>query len=387
MTTPITSTSAVNRERLASTFTALCNISSPSRREGKISAYLKELFSGLGADFIHEDGSAVRTGSESGNLIIRFQGTAPEKEGFFLSCHMDTVEPADGVEVVRHGDIFTSKGETILGGDDKTGIAAILELIAVLKERQLPFPTLEVIVTTCEEIGLLGAKHLEYQLLTTGYGYALDSTGNNHLVVGAPAAKKFEIEIRGMAAHAGLCPEAGINALTLATTALSTLTMGRLDSESTCNFGLIQGGVATNIVPERVRLKGEVRSHDPRKLQRYTAEIFGAFEKAVAAWQGTPAHGEHRPTVRIEIVDDYPCLLLGEDAPVVARIRKAAAACNKDLRYIVAGGGSDANIFNGFGIPTAIVASGMEKVHTVEEQVDLNNLVNLTELLLALATE
>ena len=387
MTTPITSTSAVNRERLASTFTALCNISSPSRREGKISAYLKELFSELGADFIYEDGSAVHTGSESGNLIIRFQGTAAEREGFFLSCHMDTVEPADGVEVLRHGDIFTSKGETILGGDDKTGIAAVLELIAVLKERQLPYPTLEVIITTCEELGLLGAKHLEYQLLTTGYGYALDSTGNNHVVVGAPAANKFEIEIRGMAAHAGLCPETGINALTLATTALSTLTMGRLDSESTCNFGMIQGGVATNIVPERVRLRGEVRSHDPRKLQRYTAEIFGAFEKAVADWRSTPAHGEHRPTVRIDIVDDYPCLLLGEDAPVVARIRKAAAACNKHLRYIVAGGGSDANIFNGFGIPTAIVASGMDKVHTVEEQVDLNNLVNLTELLLALATE
>jgi len=173
----------------------------------------------------------------------------------------------------------------------------------------------------------------------------------------------------------------------LATTALSTLTPGRLDSESTCNFGLIQGGVATNIVPERIRLRGEVRSHDPRKLQRYTDEIFGAFEKAAADWQGTSAHGDHRPTVRIDIVDDYPCLLLGEDAPVVARIRKAATACNKNLRYIVAGGGSDANIFNGFGIPTAIVASGMEKVHTVEEQVDLNNLVNLTELLLALATE
>lgn len=387
MTSAINVSSAINRERLATTFTALCNISSPSRREGEISAYLKKAFGDLGADFLYEDGSATATGSQSGNLIIRFEGTAEGKEGFFLSCHMDTVEPASGVEVVRHGDIFTSKGETILGGDDKTGIAAVLELLAVLKERHLPHPTLEVVITTCEEVGLLGAKHLEYQRLTTAYGYALDSTGNNHVVVGAPAANKFQIEIKGMAAHAGLCPEAGINALTLATAALATLPMGRLDSESTCNFGLIQGGVATNIVPERVLLKGEVRSHDPRKLQRYTAEIFGAFEKAVAEWQPSSIHGDHRPSLTIDIVDDYPCLLLGEDAPVVARIRKAAVACGKDLRYVIAGGGSDANIFNGFGLPTAIVATGMNKVHTVDEQVDLNDLVNLAELLLALATE
>ncbi len=377
----------INRERLAATFAELCNISSPSRREGKISAYLKNAFASLGADYIYEDGSSVHTGAESGNLIIRFDGTAPGKEGFFLSCHMDTVEPATGVEVVRNGDIFTSKGETILGGDDKTGIAATLELIGTLKQQRIPHPTLEVIITTCEEVGLLGAKHLEATKLLTGYGYALDSTGNNHVVVGAPAANKFQIEVKGLAAHAGLCPEAGINALTLVTTALSTLNPGRLDSESTCNFGLIQGGMATNIVPERVLLKGEVRSHDPDKLQRYTEEIFAAFKKAVADWQGTTAHGEHRPSVTFDIVDDYPRLVLAEDAPVLARIRKAAAACGKDLRYIIAGGGSDANIFNGMGLPTAIVATGMNKVHTVNEQVDLNDLVNLTELLFALATE
>jgi tripeptide aminopeptidase len=376
----------INRERLAATFTELCQISSPSRREGAISSYLKQAFADLGADAVYEDDSAARTGSESGNLIFRFDGNRPE-DGLFFSCHMDTVEPANGVEVVRSGDIFTSKGDTILGGDDKTGIAAILELLTLLKENKIAHPTVEVVITTCEEIGLLGAKNLDYSKLQTRYGYALDSTGNNHVIIGAPAANKIKVEIVGMAAHAGLCPEAGINALTIAAQSLTTIRLGRLDEESTCNFGIIQGGVATNIIPERVVLRGEVRSHSPAKLAKYTEEIFNAFQKAAATWQGNPATGTSRPSVTIEVVDDYPPLAIAEDAPVLLRIKKAANACGKELRYIVAGGGSDANIFNGFGLSTAIVATGMSKVHTVNEQLDLNDLVNLTELLYALVAE
>jgi len=380
-------TVAINRERLAVTFTELCQISSPSRQEGAIAAYLKKAFADLGADAIYEDDSATRTGSQSGNLIVRFDGSLPNQEGLFFSCHMDTVEPAAGVEVLRTGDIFTSKGDTILGGDDKTGIAAVFELLTLLKENNTPHPTLEVVVTTCEEIGLLGAKNLEYGKLRTRYGYALDSTGNNHVVIGAPAANKIKVEIKGMAAHAGLCPEAGINALALAAQALTTIRLGRLDEESTCNFGMIEGGIATNIIPERVVLRGEIRSHSRDKLARYTEEIFNIFRKVVADWQGNPATGDNRPSVAIDIVNDYPAMTIAEDAPVLQRIKKAAGACRKELRYIVAGGGSDANIFNGFGLPTAIVATGMNKVHTVNEQLDLNDLVNLTELLYALATE
>lgn len=375
----------INRERLAATFTELCEISSPSRQEGRIAAHLKEAFAALGADSVYEDDSAARTGSESGNLIARFAGTQPDREGLFFSCHMDTVEPGMGVKVVRTGDIFTSAGETVLGGDDKTGIAAVLELLALLREHRIPHPKIEVIVTTCEEIGLLGAKHLDYKKIETPYGYALDSTGINHVVIGAPAANKIMIELKGLAAHAGLCPEAGINALALAVQALAGIRLGRLDEESTCNFGVIDGGVATNIVPEKVTLKGEVRSHSPAKLIRYTEEIFAAFQKTVDSWQGGPATGDARPTLAIEIVDDYPPLALAEDTPVIRRMQRAAAASGKELRYIVAGGGSDANIFNGFGLPTAIVATGMSKVHTVEERLDLNDLVDLTELLYALA--
>ncbi len=374
----------INRERLAATFTELCEISSPSRKEGAIAAHLKQAFAALGADSVYEDDSAVRTGSESGNLIIRFAGNQPDREGLFFSCHMDTVEPGTGVKVIRTGDIFTSAGDTILGGDDKTGIAAVLELLALLKEHRIPHPKLEVIVTTCEEIGLLGAKYLDYRKIETPCGYALDSTGIDHVVIGAPAANKIMIEIKGVAAHAGLCPEAGINALALTVQALSKIRLGRLDEESTCNFGIIQGGVATNIVPEKITLRGEVRSHSPEKLQRYTDEIFSAFQNTVDNWRGGPGTLDARPALNVTIVDDYPPLSLTEDTPVIRRVKKAASDCGKNLRYIVAGGGSDANVFNGFGLPTAIIATGMNKVHTIEERLDLNDLVNLTELLYAL---
>lgn len=376
----------INRERLAATFTELCEISSPSKKEGAIAACLKEKFERLGADSIYEDGSANKTGSESGNFIIRFDGNLPNSEGLFFSCHMDTVEPGDGVKVVRTGDIFTSEGDTILGGDDKTGIAGILELLTVLKESKTPHPTIEVVITTCEEIGLLGAKNFEYDKIQTKYGYALDSTGIDQVIIGAPAANKIQIEINGLAAHAGLCPEAGINALSLAAKALNDIRLGRLDEESTCNFGLIQGGVATNVVPELVILKGEVRSHSNAKLIRYTEEIVATFERTIAEWQNGTTTLDKRPSVKIEIVDDYPVLAINKDTPVIERLQQGAEIAGRTLQFIVAGGGSDANIFCSYGLPTAIVATGMDKVHTLEEQLDLNDLVSLTELLYGVTT-
>ncbi|MCK5516407.1 MAG: M20/M25/M40 family metallo-hydrolase, partial [Desulfobulbaceae bacterium] len=169
----------INRERLATTFTELCEIDSPSKKEAEVAAYLKQKFSDLSADSIYEDNSAAQTGADCGNLIITFTGSHPELESLFFSCHMDTVGPANGVEVTRTGDIFTSKGDTILGSDDKSGIAAILELITSLKENNIPHSTIEIILTTCEEIGLLGAKSLDYGKVQSTYGYALDATGIN----------------------------------------------------------------------------------------------------------------------------------------------------------------------------------------------------------------
>lgn len=373
----------INRERLAEIFTTLCEISSPSRKEGAIAEYLKKCFEELNADEIVEDGSAPETGSECGNLIIRFNGSS-DSEGVFFSCHMDTVEPGENVQVARNGNIFTSAGNTVLGGDDKSGIAAIIELIHTLQENDLAHGPIEIVLTTCEEIGLLGAKALDFKHIKAPYGYALDSTGIDCVIIGAPAANKLQIQVHGLAAHAGLNPEKGINAIQIASDAINRLQLGRIDEETTANIGIIEAGVATNIVPPLATVKGEVRSHDIKKLKTYTTQIKKAFHDAVADYHNPSAADGQKPSVTITIEGEYPAMKLKTDSPVLQRLYRAERSTGKKLHYLVAGGGSDANIINGLGLPTAIIATGMDKVHTVDEQLDLNDLVSLTELLVGI---
>ena len=373
----------VNRERLAQTFVELCEISSPSREEKGVADYLKAVFTELGADFIFEDDSAAATGADCGNLIIRFEGNNGA-DPIFFACHMDTVQPGHGVQVKREGDIFTSKGDTILGGDDKSGIAPLIELITLIKEDHLNHRTIELVFTTCEEIGLRGAKHLDYSPLQSTFGYALDSNGIDKVVVGAPAANRLVINVNGTAAHAGMNPEGGVSAFLVAAQALTKLSLGRIDEESTANIGIMKGGIATNIIPEHLMLRGEVRSHSMDKLGAYTQEIESIFKQTAANW---PVNDKAKqPTVDIEVNSDYPAMRLSEEESTVRTVVEAGQKLGRDITLVIAGGGSDANIYNGYGLSTAIIATGMDKVHTTDECLDLNNIVSLTELLLSIST-
>ncbi len=372
----------INRERLAKQFITLCEIDSPSRCEGMVAEYLHRELGKLGAEAVISDDSASQTESETGNVIARFAGTGSQKDSVFFSCHMDTVEPASGIKVVQNGDVFTSKGDTVLGSDDKSGIAVLLELMAVLQENSIPHCPVELVFSTCEEIGLLGAKALDHSLLQSKYGYALDSSSSGKVIIGAPAANHLIISIYGLAAHSGLAPESGINALAIAAQAISQVKLGRLDELSTANFGLIQGGVATNIIPELVIIRGEVRSHSPQLLEKYTNEIKDTFHQVAHAWpQCADGSGKHA-TVRVEVKEDFPAMALSEQEPVLIRIKEASMELGRQLAYDIAGGGSDANIFNGCGLKTAILPTGMSQVHTTNEWIDLNDMVDLTELLL-----
>lgn len=374
----------INSERLARVFTELCEIDSPSRRESRVSNYLQQLFSELGADTIKIDQSSVVTGSDTGNLIISFAGTNAEITPLLLACHMDTVGPAEGVEVVRENDIFTSKGETVLGADDKSGIAAVAELVSLLKEKNVPHCPLELLFTTCEEIGLRGAKALAPSLLKSRYGYALDSTAKGTIITGAPAANRIMITIHGKAAHSGLAPQTGINALAIAAEAIARIDQGRIDSVSTVNLGLIRGGTATNIVPERVEIEGEVRSHSPRLLEEYTRKIETIFTNVVSAWPAID--GKYKPNIDFIVKEDFPAMVLPDKEPVLQRLRRAAESIDRQLSFGVAGGGSDANIFSANGLKTVIIPTGMTNVHSTDEYIHLEDMVELTELLLALVT-
>jgi tripeptide aminopeptidase len=373
----------INRERLASVFTTLCEIDSPSKQEGRVAVYLKALFTEMGAE-VFEDDSASRTGSDCGNLFIRFPESGLAKEPVFFNCHMDTVLPAIGVKVKREGEVFSSAGDTVLGSDDKAGIAALIEVMRTLQEKNIPHGPVEYIFTTCEEVGLLGVKALDPSLIKAKIGYALDSSGINRVVIGAPAANRITAEVKGLASHAGLSPEKGISAIQLAARAIARLKLGRLDPESTANIGVIEGGTASNIIPESALVQGEVRSHNVKLLQEHTAHIRSTFEEEIATWSDPEGVVEGRPSLDFTAVDDFPILKLDRDSAVIKRVEAAAALLDRELHYVVAGGGSDANIFNGYGLQCAILSTGMEKVHSTRETIKLSDMALTADLIMAI---
>ncbi|MDL1969088.1 MAG: M20/M25/M40 family metallo-hydrolase, partial [Deltaproteobacteria bacterium] len=321
-----------------------------------------------------------KTGSNTGNLIARFKGNT-KCPPLLLNAHMDTVNPGKGISVLFKDGIITSDGTTILGADDKSAIAIIIETIRILQENNLEYGRLELVFTICEEIGLLGAKYLDYSLISASYGYTLDAADTEGIVTRTPAANRIEVKIHGKDAHAGVAPEKGINAICLASKAIAALDIGRIDHETTCNIGIIKGGIATNIVPGMVTVKGEARSHDREKLKKITAEIVSSFKKAVDNYKRSVSDDDF-PCLEISIENDFPLTNIPDDTAVVALARKAAENLGRNMASKISGGGADANIFFEKGITVGVLGTGMRDMHTVRESVKLDDMVRTVELLL-----
>lgn len=374
----------VNADRLAETFRSLAATGSVSRREAALAGDLRRKLEALGAEVFIDD-TAPKTGSDTGNLIARLKGTCAVP-ALLLNAHMDTVQPGEGVSVQFVDGVFTSDGRTILGADDKSAIAVILETLFVLKERGLAHGLLEIVLTVCEETGLAGAKNLDFTQFESPFGYTLDGSDTEGVIVQAPSANRFEISVIGKDAHAGAHPEKGINAIHLAAKAMAGLTLGRIDQETTCNIGWIEGGLATNIIPPLVTLRGEARSHDEDKLRQVTANIVNTFERVIAAGRGgEPQNG--LPKVETRVERSYSRTRIPEDHLLVDLARRAADRLGRGMRTKISGGGSDANIFFEKGIPLGILGTGMREVHSVREHVRLEDMVRSAELLLKIIQE
>jgi tripeptide aminopeptidase len=221
-----------------------------------------------------------------------------------------------------------------------------------------------------EEIGLLGAKCFNKSKLSAAFGYALDAHNVGELVVGAPAQNSFIITIYGKEAHAGVEPEKGLNAIKIAAEAIAAMPMGRIDFETTCNVGKICGGVATNIVPNQIIIKGEARSHNKQKLAQVCADIKHAAERTVARYNSEVGKAE----LSFMMETEYNEFAVSEDSPVVKLAQSALRQLDIPFTTGKGGGGSDANIFNAFGFPMIIVGTGMNKVHTVAEDIEIDQL-------------
>lgn len=370
----------VNADRLAATFKELVSVDSVSRSEGAFAALLRKRLESLGAEtFVDGAGSAV--GGDSGNLLARLAGPRPEAPALLFSAHMDTVEPGRGIVPVCEKGRITSAGDTILGADDKSAIAILLEAITILREQKIPHGPLELIFTVCEEIGLLGIRHFDFKQLQAPFGFALDATDPDGLITRAPAADHFTITVHGRSSHGGAAPEKGINAIVLASKAIAELPNGRIDRDTTCNIGCIEGGLATNIVAPRATVTGEIRSHDEDKLMALSEKITGVFQRTVDNYHDRHPELEP-PRLDIQIERAFSKTAIADHHPMVALARQGAANLGRELRTKISAGGSDANVFFEHGMMMGVLGTGMRDVHSTDEHICLDDMVKATELLL-----
>src|SRR6478736_1385714 len=311
----------INEQRIVDLFIELVQVDSETKHEEKIAVVLKEKFTALGVEVV-EDDAKEKTGHGANNLI----------------CTL----PATKEENIAHGKI-------------------------------------EFIITVGEESGLVGAKALDSSLVTAKFGYALDSDGKvGDIIVAAPTQAKVNATIYGKTAHAGVAPERGVSAITIASRAISKMPLGRIDEETTANIGRFEGGTQTNIVCDRVDILAEARSLIPEKMEAQVAKMKEAFETAAQEMGG-------RAEVDIKVM--YPGFKFGDGDHVVEVAKKAVANIDRPSRLLQSGGGSDANVIAGFDIPTVNLAVGYEDIHTTNEKIPVEELVKTSELVVSIIKE
>lgn len=371
----------IRNERLKNLLIELVKIDSLSRKEREIALRLKREMEDLGAETWIDD-AGEKVGGNVGNVIAHFRGSVPGSKPFLLSAHMDTVAPGEGVVPVLAGDILRSDGRTVLGGDDKSGVAIICEVLRAMREHRLPSSDIDVVFTIGEESGLLGAKCLEVSRLRAKTGLVLDSDSVGFLFTKAPAANRMEFVVKGLEAHAGVAPEKGISAIQVAADGISKMRLGRIDEETTANIGRIEGGVAVNIIPNAVKLKGEARSHSEEKLERQTRHMVQCLEEAARGHSVELDGSRLQATVEARVERDYDRMDIPDGSPLVQLVQAAARSLGLQLKTQATGGGCDANVLNKKGLEVANLSTGMRDIHTVKEWLDLNDLYTSAQIVL-----
>ena len=366
-----------------SLFVELAALPSPSGHEREVADRVLDYLQALGLE-PDEDDAGARIGSPMGNVLCRI----PPSDGaagipLFLCAHLDTVPPQGPIEpVVGEDEVVRNGAGTILGADDKSAVAAMLEAAARIVEEGRAHAGIELLFTPKEEVGLQGASAFDESRLVAKVGYVYDHAGPiGEVILGAPYQRKLDVVFHGRAAHAGMYPEEGRSAIAAAARAIADLRLGRLDAETSANVGQIEGGTARNVVPEHCRLVAEARSHDERKLADVVQEMLETVTfAATLAECEVETHVEGSARGYRFRRDDLP-------------VRIAAAALERTGRapsYILAGGGADANVFNERGLECLNLANGMTDIHTPDERIavgDLEAMVDVTLSLVAVAVE
>ncbi|MFV0636880.1 M20/M25/M40 family metallo-hydrolase [Mitsuokella sp. WILCCON 0060] len=370
----------INEARVLKEFLELIHIRCSTHDEREIGDLLTKRLQELGGK-VKEDHAGEKLGGNCGNLVADFPATAGREyvPTVMLTAHMDCVEPCADIHPVIENGIIRSDGTTILGSDDKAGVTAILETLRQLQEQKLPHGPLQVVFTISEENGVHGSQNLDSSLLHADMGFTLDTHGHPGVMsYKAPGKNQIHIHIAGKAAHAGVEPENGINAIQAAGVLLADAPQGRIDAETTCNIGRIAGGSATNVVADSCDIYYESRSRDKKKLDEITRRIVDHFKL-----------GEEltRCKITAEVSPDYGPYEIPKDSPAIVIAACAAEKLHFPIELEESGGGSDANHFNTYGVPTVVLGVGMTNCHTKEEYIEEKDLYDAARWALAIVCE
>lgn len=363
------------RERLMATFLELVDIDSESYHEYAISRHLQAIAGRLGLESF-SDSAGERLGSETGNLYIRVPARGRDIPPLCLSAHIDTVAPGRGVVAVVRDGVIRSSGETVLGADCKAGVAAILELLYMSAEGGLRHGPLEILFSVAEEQGLRGIRCIDTNNLASRKALVLDGPGPVGIAITAsPTQDNLDFVVRGKAAHAGVEPEAGVNAIQAAARAIAGMSLGRIDAATTASIGIIKGGTAVNIVPDRVVIRGEVRSHDPASLRKQEEHMVSVARRACE---------EYGATLEVEIQRAYDGYAVPDGEPLLRLAELAAIEVGLTFGAVPTGGGSDANFLNSVGITALVLNTGARACHTTDEYIEQSEMENLTRMVAAM---
>jgi tripeptide aminopeptidase len=361
----------INEKRLVDLFLNLCQVNAPSLKEKECVSWTKDYLTQNSLEYV-EDNAGSKIGGNANNLIVKLPGTLPNAPRVYLSAHFDTVEPTKGLIIEEIDGVFKSTSDTILGADDKGGMAPAIEALLSLRESGEPHGDIFLLLSVAEEIGLKGAEALKIAELGLDFGFVLD-TGPpvGSFVTRTANHDKLDIYIKGIPAHAGKDPEKGVNAIQVVADAVHGMKLGRISDETTANLGVIEGGSGTNVVCSFVKINAEARSTDLVALDDQINHMKEQFETSAAKWGAEVSfqHARH-----------YCSFDIDQSSPVVMAAQQASRNLGFDPILRTTLGGSDANIYNQKGVPSIVVATGMEKIHTHDEFISREDLIKTAEL-------
>ncbi len=361
---------------LVSLFMELARIGSPSGSEREIMDFLTARLRGIGLE-AEESEPIEAHAAAAGNLLCRLQATAPGT-AIMLAAHVDTVASEKGalpLPVLENG-IIRSGSRAVLGADNKAAVAAMVYTLEKIAKEKIPHGGLELLLTVGEECGLRGAKSLDTAGLRASCGFCMDSTGPvGRIVTSSPSQKTIRAVFRGKAAHAGVEPERGRNAIAAAAAAVAGMKLGRIDADTTANVGIIKGGEAVNVVPDTCEIAGEARSHVDEKLEQQVAAMLDGVGFAATAAS---------VDVEVAVVDEFRGFDIGPGHPAYDIAQQALDDIGLGAEPVSTGGGSDVNVFNLKGIPSVNLSAGMENVHSPAESISVESLHQCHQLLLAI---